>query len=116
MNRRTTGKNFEEIASQYLEKQGLKILVKNYRCFQGEIDLIAENSEYVIFVEVKYRKDNTYGEPWEAVSKAKQKKICKVARQFCYTKNVKKQIRYDIISICKEEIFWIQDAFFHIEN
>ena len=75
MNRRTTGKNYEEIASEYLRKQGVRILAKNYRCFYGEVDLVAENSEYVIFVEVKYRKDNTYGEPWEAVSKVKQKKI-----------------------------------------
>ena len=116
MNRRITGKNYEDIAQEYLKKQGIRILARNYRGFQGEIDLIGEDREYLIFIEVKYRKDNSYGEPWEAVSKAKQKKICKVARQFCYTKNRNKQIRYDVISICGDEIFWFQDAFLHIEN
>ena len=94
----------------------MRILEKNYRNACGEVDLIAENEEYVVFVEVKYRKDNTYGEPWEAVSKLKQKKICRVARQFCYIKNMGKQVRYDVISICGEDIFWFQDAFLHLEN
>ena len=116
MNRRITGKNYEEIAQEYLKKQGIKILEKNYRNYQGEIDLIGEDSECIIFIEVKYRTDNTYGEPWEAVSKGKQKKICKVARQFCYTRNMKKQIRYDVVCICGDEIFWFQDAFLHMEN
>lgn len=116
MNRRTTGKNYEEIAEKYLKDQGIRILKKNYRTSYGEIDLIGEDSGYVIFFEVKYRKDASYGQPWEAVSKAKQKKICRVARQFCYTGKIRKQIRYDVISICGEEIIWFQDAFFHMEN
>ena len=116
LNRRITGKNYEVIAEDYLKEQGIYILAKNYRSCQGEVDLIAESPEYVIFVEVKYRKDNTYGEPWEAVSIMKQKKICKVARQFCYTRNITKQIRYDVISICGDDIFWFQDAFLHLGN
>jgi len=113
LNKRKIGKVYEDIAVQYLEQQGVRILEKNYSIAQGEVDIIAETLECVIFVEVKYRKNALFGQPWEAVSKEKQQKICKVARQFCYTRKINKQIRFDVISICGEEIFWFQDAFFY---
>ena len=113
MNKRKTGTAYEEIAADYLRKKGIHILVMNYRVSQGEVDIIGEDKENIIFIEVKYRKTASYGEPWEAVSIHKQKKICSVARQYCYTKRIKKQIRYDVISICGEEISWFQNAFEH---
>ena len=116
MNRRNTGTAYEKIAADYLRKQGIKIREMNYRISQGEIDLIGEDKDTIIFIEVKYRKTASYGYPWEAVSINKQKKICKVARQYCYGKRIKKQVRYDIVSICGEEILWFQDAFEHIGN
>ena len=116
MNRRDTGSAYEKIAADYLRKQGIKIREMNYRISQGEIDLIGEDKDTIIFIEVKYRKTASYGYPWEAVSINKQKKICKVARQYCYGKRIKKQVRYDIVSICGEEILWFQDAFEHIGN
>ena len=116
MNRRNTGTAYEKIAADYLRKHGIKIREMNYRISQGEIDLIGEDKDTIIFIEVKYRKTASYGYPWEAVSINKQKKICKVARQYCYGKRIKKQVRYDIVSICGEEILWFQDAFEHIGN
>ena len=116
MNRRNTGTAYEKIAADYLRKQGIKIREMNYRISQGEIDLIGEDKDTIIFIEVKYRKTASYGYPWEAVSINKQKKICKVARQYCYGKRIKKQVRYDIVSICGEEILWFQNAFDHIGN
>ena len=116
MNRRNTGTAYEKIAADYLRKQGIKIKELNYRISQGEIDLIGEDKDTIIFIEVKYRKTASYGYPWEAVSINKQKKICKVARQYCYGKRIKKQVRYDIVSICGEEILWFQNAFEHIGN
>ena len=113
MNRRTTGTAYEKIAADYLKKQGVGIREINYRISLGEIDLIGEDKETIIFIEVKYRKTASYGQPWEAVSKHKQMKICKVARQYCYSKRIKKQVRYDIVSICGEEILWFQNAFEH---
>ena len=114
MNRRKTGTAFEEIAANYLRKQGIRIIDMNYRISGGEIDLIGEDNENIIFIEVKYRKTASYGEPWEAVSIHKQKKICNVARQYCYSKRIRKQVRYDIISICGDEILWFQNAFEHV--
>ena len=111
MNRKKTGTAYEEIAADYLVKQGIRIVEKNYRITQGEIDLIGEEQEYIIFIEVKYRKTASYGYPWEAVSIHKQRKICNVARQYCYSKKIRKQIRFDIVSICGDEISWYPNAF-----
>ena len=114
MNRRKTGTAYEKIAADYLRKQGIKIIEVNYQISQGEVDLIGEDKENIIFIEVKYRKTASYGQPWEAVSGNKRSKICKVARQFCYIRKIKKQVRYDVISICGDEILWFQNAFEHV--
>ncbi len=114
MNRRKTGTAYERIAADYLRKRGIKIIEVNYRISQGEVDLIGEDKENIIFIEVKFRKTASYGQPWEAVSGNKRKKICNVARQFCYCRKIKKQIRYDVVSICGDEIFWFQNAFEHV--
>ena len=116
MNRRTTGTAYEQIAADYVKKQGIHIREMNYRISQGEIDIIGEDEEFIIFIEVKYRKTASYGYPWEAVSKHKCRQIGKVARQYCYSKRIKKQIRYDVVSICGEEIQWFQNAFEHVGN
>ena len=114
MNRRKTGTAYESIAADYLKKQGMKIREMNYRISCGEVDIIGEDKDTISFIEVKYRKTASYGQPWEAVSINKQRKICKVARQYCYWRRIKKQVRYDIISICGEEILWFRNAFEHM--
>lgn len=114
MNKRRLGENYEEIAVNYLKNQGVKILHRNYRTALGEIDIIGEEKEYYLFVEVKYRKNADFGYPYEAVTYAKQKKICQVAKNFCYREKVKKAIRYDVISICNDKIDWYRNAFYHI--
>lgn len=111
MNRRATGTAYEQIAADYVETQGITIKEMNYRISQGEVDIIGEDKEFIIFIEVKYRKTASYGYPWEAVSDNKRRQICKVARQYCYSKKVKKQVRFDVISICGEEILWFKNAF-----
>ena len=78
-NKRNIGSWGEEIGSDFLQKQGLKIREKNFRCKIGEVDIIAEENEYLVFVEVKYRKDLSHGYPREAVNYYKQKTISKVA-------------------------------------
>ena len=75
-NTRSTGSCYERKAADYLKQQGLFILRYNYRCRFGEIDLIARDGEYLVFVEVKYRKDNSSGYSLAAVNPAKQKTIC----------------------------------------
>ena len=113
MNRRQKGTFYEEIASSYLQKHGIRIIEKNYRIKQGEVDLIGEDASHLIFFEVKYRKDKEFGEPWESVFVEKRKRIGKVALQYIYSRKVKKQVRYDVISICGDEISWFKNAFYH---
>lgn len=116
MNTRKTGAEQEEKAADYLRKQGIRILEKNYRNRSGEIDIIGRDSEYLIFFEVKYRKTMQNGAPSEAVTFAKQKKICQVADYYRLTHGIGEfsAVRYDVISICGEEIIWYRNAFEHI--
>ena len=112
-NTRNTGTSYERKAAEYLEQQGLVILKHNYRCRQGEIDLIARDKEYLVFVEVKYRSQNRAGESLDAVNPAKQKKISKVARYFLAAEYHCTEIpcRFDVIGIDGGCLHWIKDAF-----
>ena len=116
MNKRKTGAFHEEKAARWLEKQGAKILEKNFRCRVGEIDLIISHQGYLVFVEIKYRKTAKSGYPVEAVTLNKQKTICKVANFYRSRKYIMddQPIRYDIIGILDNEITWHQNAFDHV--
>ena len=111
----TLGKEGEEIASGFLKKKGFRIIEKNYRTVFGEIDIIAQDREVLVFVEVKTRADISFAYPFEAVNRKKREKIRKTA--VCFMKNLKKEVpaRFDILSIClkngKQQIEHIQDAF-----
>ena len=94
-----------------MKKQGIQILEMNYRTSRGEIDIIGRQKDILIFIEVKYRKNASYGYPWEAISIGKKKRIYFVAEQYIMMKHWKKQIRFDVVSICGNEILWFQNAF-----
>lgn len=112
-NKRDTGRRYEQAAARYLEQQGLRILERNYRCRQGEIDLIAQDGRVLVFVEVKYRKTAAKGEPAEAVTPLKQQRIRSVASYYLYSRRHGEDApcRFDIIGILGEELRWIRDAF-----
>jgi len=94
------GKHGEELASEFLESAGLRIIVRNYRNKTGEIDIIARDQETLVFVEVKTRKSLTYGQPYEAVSRKKQKQICRLALYYMTrNKHHDQAVRFDVISI-----------------
>lgn len=101
------------MAAQYLVKQGYRIIEHNYRCKIGEIDIIAMDNEYLVFIEVKYRKGTQYGNPLEAINKHKQNVIYKVARFYMlehrYSEYTK--CRFDAVGILNNEITLIKDAF-----
>ena len=112
MNSKKTGTAYEVIAADYLKKQGVQIVEMNYRISRGEIDIIGKYRDTLIFIEVKYRKNASYGYPWEVISVEKQKRICYVAKQYLLKNRWKRQIRFDVISICGEEISWFHNAFY----
>lgn len=110
-----TGRKYEDIAYQYLQKAGMKLLQKNFRCRQGEIDIIGLHKGCLVFVEVKYRSSIRSGLPEEAVGDSKQKKICRASDYFRmkYPRFSGMQVRYDVLALCKDEVRWYQNAFFY---
>lgn len=94
------GKLGEELATKYLKQNKYVILDRNFRCKQGEIDIIAIDSKQIIFVEVKTRTNLLYGNPSEAVNRVKRLHIKKAANYYLYKNNIKKiPIRFDVIEI-----------------
>ena len=116
MNRRKIGMEQEERACQYLTERGVRIRERNFRCRQGEVDLIGWDGDYLVFFEVKYRKTAWAGYPAEAVGYGKQKKICRAAAFFLYQRkwNEGIPVRFDVIAVCGESVNWYQDAFDYI--
>ena len=116
MNRRQTGTAYERRAGEYLKEQGYELIGYNFRCRQGEIDIIARDGRYLVFVEVKYRKGSGCGNPLEAVTLEKQRKISRTAAWYLYQTYRDKEVpcRFDVVGICDGQIQWIQDAFEYI--
>ncbi len=106
----------EDRATQYLIDQGLRILVRNYRTKRGEIDIIADDTGTLCFVEVRFRESSTYGTPLATISVKKQQRISYAAMEYLARhvsiKN-KRPCRFDVISIeqIPSRITWIKDAF-----
>ena len=98
--RHVLGKNGERIALRYLEKLGYVILEKNFTCMQGEIDIIALDGEYIVFVEIKSRSNIRYGLPCEAVTEKKIKHILRVATYYLYKNHLENiNTRIDVIEV-----------------
>lgn len=93
------GANGEIFAARYLVKKGYNIVALNYRSRYGEIDIIAEDDEYILFVEVKSRDENALFLPREAVDNKKQQKIIQTARLYLSVADVEKQPRFDVIEV-----------------
>lgn len=84
MNNKPTGDFGETLACDYLKKQGYKILARNFRIRDGEIDIIAKEDNYLVFVEVKTRYSHEYGLPVESITPWKIKHLLKTARFYLY--------------------------------
>lgn len=102
--RHNVGKNGEKLAAKYLEQSNYKIIKQNFRCKQGEIDIIAIDNKKLeqdlVFVEVKTRTSLKFGTPAEAVDRNKRQHILKTAKYFLYSNNIKdKSIRFDTIEV-----------------
>ncbi|MEG2700085.1 MAG: YraN family protein [Hungatella sp.] len=112
-NKRAIGSCYENLAAAFLEEQGYEILERNYRDRRGEIDLIARDGRYLVFIEVKYRKNMKKGYPEEAVTPTKQQHIHRTAEYYLYRHAYEEALpcRFDVVSILGDEIRLIQDAF-----
>lgn len=94
------GKLGEKWAAKYLRHQGYKILVRGFRSRSGEIDLVARDKDWIVFVEVKTRSSEEFGHPSEAIDKRKQRHVSKVALDYLrMLNNPPVRFRFDIVEI-----------------
>lgn len=93
------GRYGEALAAEYLRKKGYKILGLNYRTRLGELDIIASNRKYLVFAEVKLRKNADFAEAREFVTRSKQMKLIACAGEWLQANPVKQQPRFDVIEV-----------------
>lgn len=111
---RKKGDQAEQMAERHLQQQGLKTLYRNYHCRAGEIDIIMQQGEVIVFVEVRYRRQARHGSAAESVTRSKQQKLLRAASHYLgrYTLH-NRPCRFDVVAINGDnaEIAWIVDAF-----
>lgn len=113
------GVHFENLAKQWLCRQGLEVLHSNYHCKCGEIDLVMADAATLVFVEVRYRGNQLFGGPLATVTAAKQQRLRNTARHFLMMHPQYRQApcRFDVIGISGKGrdqygINWIRNAFY----
>ena len=114
VNKRKVGKKYEIAAADFLRDKGYVILEMNYQTRYAEIDIVCQDATSLVFVEVKYRKDDSYGNPLEAVNYMKQQRIRLASLFYMKSKGYnpeKTNIRYDAIGIMGDKITHIKNAF-----
>ena len=112
MNTRSVGNEGEDIAAKYLTKQGYKVLQRNYNCHYEEIDIVATDGNYIVFVEVKSRTNTAFGMPREAVDWRKQKRITDCARSWLVAnRKYGSNVRFDVVEVLNGEVTLLKDAF-----
>jgi putative endonuclease len=108
------GRNAEQRAGEFLEQQGLVVLARNFRCRQGEIDLVLRDGATLVVAEIRYRTDNAFGTPAETVDGRKQMRLIACARRFlqAHPTLALAPLRFDVVALGGDSrIEWIRDAF-----
>jgi putative endonuclease len=114
MNRKHTGDDAETQACDFLIRQGLRLLERNFHCRGGEIDLIMQHGDSLVFIEVRYRKHSRYGTPLESITTHKQARVIHSARVYLQAKRAwNGPLRFDVVGIDgdTDRVEWITDAF-----
>ena len=114
---RSRGRWAEDLALAYLRKQGLEARTRNYRCRTGEIDLIMEDGKTIVFVEVRYRRRQDFGDGFETVDRRKRARVLSTASH--YLQNTPgaagRPCRFDVVSVSGQgddrRLHWIPNAF-----
>lgn len=109
-----TGNRGENLAAEFLQRNGYELVARNYRYKHAEIDLIVKRNNVLVFVEVKTRSSSSFGEPEAFVDSKKAAKIFEGAEQYTYENNWNGNIRFDIVSVKsgpKPEVVHFEDAF-----
>ncbi|MBK6849301.1 MAG: YraN family protein [Proteobacteria bacterium] len=114
------GRRGEQLAAAYLERRGYRLIERNYRIAQGEIDLVAEDGPVLCFVEVRSRRHAELGHPLETIGPRKQARLIRAARHYlarhdlAQGEQAERTVRFDVVSIVYEpefELRLVQGAF-----
>jgi putative endonuclease len=108
-----SGAQAENLACAHLEGAGLTLLTRNYRCPQGEIDLVMDDRGTLVFVEVRYRQSSAFGTPAETVDRRKQARLQAAAGHYLLAHAADRACRFDVVALSgrNARIEWIRDAF-----
>ncbi len=113
LNANNRGLAAEQLAETYLIKQGLNVVARNYHCRYGEVDLIMQASNTLVFVEVRMRKNYAFGSAAESITPAKQQKLIRAAQHYLQVQG-EQACRFDAVLLNGndlESIEWIENAF-----
>lgn len=113
INKNNAGLQAEKIAATFLINHGLSLVAQNYHCRFGEIDLIMQEAETLVFVEVRLRSSNQFGNPAESITRQKQQRLIATAQHFLQTQP-STPCRFDAILMNKvnlHDIEWLRNAF-----
>lgn len=111
------GKKAEKLAEKFLRRKGHRLRARNYSCKYGEIDLITQYKNTIVFVEVRSQSSAKWGMPWDNLSRDKKEKVKRTARNYLYKYRLSnKPFRFDFIQLIFDgesapEIDHIEDAF-----
>ena len=106
------GREAESAAATFIERRGLRILERNWRCRFGEIDLIARDGATLVFIEVRARSSRSHGGAAESISAAKRRKLIATAHQYLARSGLDTPCRFDALLLePQRDIEWIRDAF-----
>ena len=111
------GRWAEGLALARLQRRGLRLIARNYRCPAGEIDLILDHAGTLVFLEVRYRASSAFGGAKASVDTRKQRRLSRVAGCFlrAYPQLAERRIRFDVVSVTRPNyrthLEWIQNAF-----
>jgi putative endonuclease len=111
--RKKRGNDAEQQACKHLQSHGLKLIQKNFSTQAGEVDLIMQDDETIVFIEVRYRKNADFGGAAASVTPKKQQRIIKAALAYQQKHNPQSSMRFDVVAIegDNRELDWIQNAF-----
>ncbi|GGA83347.1 UPF0102 protein [Neiella marina] len=113
-----TGDHYEQLALDYLRRQGLSLVTQHFRKGHWEIDLIMREQDTLVFVEVKYRSQKGYGGAEYALSQAQISRLRRTAQYFLQTQQLKEHqtaCRFDLLAVDgqgnEQQISWLKNAF-----
>jgi len=105
------GQEAEKLAAEFLQRQGLRLVARNFRCRMGEIDLIMDDRGTLAFVEVRLRKNNHFGGAGASITAHKQGKLIRAAQHYLQQQAVQPPCRFDAVLLDGGKMEWIKDAF-----